>query len=684
PLQPDIYYRGFVASPLLGLPQGLSTYVNGVRFNEPFGDTVNWDLLPPGAIDTMTLSPGSNPVYGLNSLGGAIAIKTKTGFSYPKHQFEFYAGSFSRHVEELSSGWNNGTFGYFVDLRNFDENGWRDFSPTEAKQAFGTLSWRGERAEADLTLAATDNILVGNGAAPVQLLQEDKDAVFTHPDRTTNRLFFAELSGAFDVSNTIKLNGNGYFRQNQVSTFNGDDSDFEACDDDSPDAGFICAEDDDEEELVFDVNGNPIFASPGLLGATNNFSFTGARSRGGTVQATITEDLFGHGNNFIFGTSLDYAEVNFSMDTELASLTEARGTTRSDVLAGENRVRLLSETTSWGMYLTDSFDITDRLTLTLSGRFNHITVDLIDRDGDELNGSHDFDRFNPSAGITYRALDNLTWYGSYAETNRAPSPVELSCADEENPCRLPNAFIADPPLEQVVAKTFETGFRGDLNKLINRGQLNWNTTFFHTVNNNDIIFQRGGDSISEGFFDNVGETRRFGVEAGLNAFYPGLFSDIDDWHFTANYTYLRAQFLDGFRIQDPLDEDNPDGAQVRRGDFIPGIPQHVFKSTVGVDLWKRASLALDWSWRGKRFLRGDEGNDQPRLKDFWLLNLRAEVKVTDYFSVFGRVTNLLDNEYESFGVFGEADEVLGDDFDDGRFVSPGAPRAGWVGLRVSL
>lgn len=80
PLQPDVYYRGFSASPLLGLPQGLSVYLNGVRFNEPFGDTVNWDLIPSNAIDSMALMSGSNPLYGQNTLGGAIAVKSKTGF----------------------------------------------------------------------------------------------------------------------------------------------------------------------------------------------------------------------------------------------------------------------------------------------------------------------------------------------------------------------------------------------------------------------------------------------------------------------------------------------------------------------------------------------------------------------------------------------------------------------------
>lgn len=190
PLQPDVYYRGFVASPLLGLPQGLSVYVNGVRFNEPFGDSVNWDLIPQGAIDKMTLMPGSNPIFGLNTLGGAISVKTKTGFSAPGHQLEVSGGSWERHSEELTSGWNNGTWGYFIDLHHFEEEGWRDFSPTEANQVFGTLSWRGDRASLDLTLGANDNNMKGNGAVPIQLHNEQRKAIFTHPDQTITRMFF--------------------------------------------------------------------------------------------------------------------------------------------------------------------------------------------------------------------------------------------------------------------------------------------------------------------------------------------------------------------------------------------------------------------------------------------------------------------------------------------------------------
>src|SRR5512133_1802625 len=96
PYQPDINFRGFTASPLLGVPQGLSVFQDGVRINEPFGDIVNWDLLPQSAIANMQLIPGSNPVFGLNTLGGALAVYTKSGSAYPGGSAQISGGSFGR------------------------------------------------------------------------------------------------------------------------------------------------------------------------------------------------------------------------------------------------------------------------------------------------------------------------------------------------------------------------------------------------------------------------------------------------------------------------------------------------------------------------------------------------------------------------------------------------------------
>jgi len=686
PLQPDIYYRGFAATPILGLPQGISTYVNGVRFNEPFGDSVNWDLISEAAIDSVALYPGSNPVYGLNTLGGAISIKTKTGFTAPGHQFEAYGGSWDRHSEELTSGWNNGTWGYFLDLHNFDEQGWRDFSPSSAKQGLGALSWRGDKGSLDLTLAANDNNLKGNGAAPIQLQELNRKAVFTHPDQTTTRLFFSELAGSYDLTDDVEVSGNAYFRQNRIRNFNGDNSDFDNCGL-AANTGLLCTDPGDGEAVVLDTNGQDVNAADAVIGATNNTSQTYSRSQGGSLQSVFNQDLFNHENNLTIGASYAYASVHFASNTELASLTDSRGTVGSGVFVDESKVRLNTTTETVGAFFTDSFSITDDLTATIAGRFNHIAIDLKDQYINDplktLNGSHTFDRFNPSAGLTYQILNNLGVYGSYSESNRAPTPVELSCADPTAPCKLPNSFISDPPLKQVVAKTWEAGFRGDLDKLLGKGDLKWNLGFFHTINSNDIIFRRDASSniISQGFFSNVGQTRRYGIEAGTTANYPQLFSQIDDWHFSTNYTYLNTTFLSGFDNIDPL---NPAQAlAVSKGDRIPNIPEHLYKATIGVDLWKKVLIGIDGLYSGDQYFRGDEANNNDKLSGYWVFNATAEYKVTKYFSLFGKINNIFDKDYNSFGVYGNASGILGPDFNDGRFVSPGAPRGGWIGVRLT-
>ena len=230
PFQPDVQYRGFTASPLLGLPQGLSVYVNGVRFNEPFGDTVNWDLLPEGSIDSINLFAGSNPVFGQNTLGGALSIKTKNGFDNEGSQIETSIGNDGRFNVELQTGGNDGEYGYYVIGNYYEEDGWRDHSPTEVQQALANLSWRGEESALDLTVAANNNTMIGNGAAPIGLMEaEGRESIFTQPDQTETNLSLLTLSGDTWLDDNTQLAGNVFYRRNKVKTLNGDDSDYAAC-----------------------------------------------------------------------------------------------------------------------------------------------------------------------------------------------------------------------------------------------------------------------------------------------------------------------------------------------------------------------------------------------------------------------------------------------------------------------
>jgi iron complex outermembrane receptor protein len=322
--------------------------------------------------------------------------------------------------------------------------------------------------------------------------------------------------------------------------------------------------------------------------------------------------------------------------------------------------------------LSNTFIFGERAALTVSGRYNRTHVVLEDQLDDDLDGDHTFERFNPAVGVTV-GTEALTFYAGYSEANRTPSPVELTCADEDDPCRLPNAFIADPPLEQVVAKTFEGGVRGEWDG----GR--WHAGVFRTTNDDDIMFISAGALTNEGFFDNVGETRRDGFEANL----AGTAGQRLTW--SLDYTYLDATFREDFAVMSPNNPEAVGGEiEVESGDRLPLIPEQLLKAGVRFAISDALTFGADVVASSGAFFRGDEGNLLDQLGGYSLLNVRAEYRFGERASVFASIDNLLGDEYETFGLFGEADEVLGDEFDEPFFVGPGAPRAAWVGFRIEL
>lgn len=673
PLQPDLQYRGFTASPLLGLPQGLSVYQNGVRINEPFGDTVNWALIPESAIASLNLIPGSNPLFGLNTLGGALSLRTRTGRTDPGTSGKVSYGSFERLQAQAQSGGTLGEFDYFVTGEYFDEDGWRDFSPSEAFSGFGSFGWQDARNSLRLNLTGADTDLIGNGAVPEQLLEQDRDAIFTRPDQTENSLFMANLEASRQLADGLVLDSNAYFRRSNIDTLNGDDSDFEACEEPA-NAGLLCEEEEgEEEEVVEDAGGDPVGASDAVEGGTVNTSQTQQRAFGGSLQLSLERALLGRPNRLVLGGSVDAAEVEFDSRTELASLDRTRRAVGSGILDGESFVGVDTENRNYSLYLLDILTLAEGLDLTLAGRYNRTRIELDDQLGTALDGDHTFSRFNPSAGLTYRVSPLLTVFGSYSESNRAPTPVELTCADPEDPCRLPNAFLADPPLDDVVARTGEVGLRG-------RWQgIEWSLAAFNTVNDDDIIFISAGTLASEGFFDNVGDTRRRGLELNLS----GALGPVD-WFLA--YTRLEAEFRDALRIASANhpEADANNEIRVERGDRLPGVPENLFKAGASVEALPGLRIGGELVHNSDQVLRGDESNQLDPVDGYTVVNLRGEYEINRHLAVFASVENLFDTEYETFGLLGEADEVLGDDFDSPRFLSPGAPRGGWVGLRASF
>lgn len=670
PLQPDLQYRGFVGSPLLGLSQGLAIYQDGVRLNEPFGDTVNWALIPDSAIKAVYLMPGSNPLFGLNAIGGAIAIETRDGFSDQGASAEVFGGSFGRRGLRASAGGSADGFGHFVTGEYIEEDGWRDFSPTEVAQVFGKLGWRTDRRHIDLSLGLADTDLVGNGAAPIGLLALDRKSIFTRPDRTKNSLALLNMRFDQDVSDELSLAGNVYLRKSDVATHNGDDSNFHECVN-SP--GLICAAEGGEEAVIFDGIGDPIPAEPALEGATVNRTKTRQYGLGFGIQGSWTASLKDHSNLLVIGLAYDSSSIAFDASTELGSLDATRLAVPGGVFVGESFTDLGVDSANLGLFVADTFGLSDRVDLTVSGRYNRIEVTLDDRLGTGLNGDHVFDRFNPAVGLTASVTDAVSVYAGYSESSRAPSPVELTCADENDPCRLPNAFLADPPLEQVVAGTYEAGGRGRV------ASIDWHAGLFRTTSYDDILFVSAGALTNEGYFDNIGETRREGIELNLE----GVTTDGLQW-FT-NYTHLDATFRDPVTILSPNNPAAIGGeVQVRPGDRLPLIPRQLLKAGVDLPLGSRFNAGADVYVSSGFHLRGDEGNDVGEIGAAVTLNLRADYQVGDRLTLFLNVDNLFDRRYETFGLFGNADAVLGTELADTRFLSPAGPRAAWVGVQVDL
>ena len=697
PLQADVQYRGYTLSPLLGLPQGLAVYQNGVRINEPFGDSMNWDLVPEASIGGINLIGGANPIFGLNTLGGALSITTKDGFTHTGNQFESYGGSFERIVNTVESGGNNGKWGYYITANYFDEDGWRDASPSDAYTIFSAASFRHGDTTLDITLNHADTNLIGNGSSPIELLALDRAAVFTSPDITENKMTMINFSGTQWLNQTIQLSSNIFYRKNKTNSFNGDGSEFE---DDG--AGELEEDGDDVE----DQNGNGISstnANGTSRDAINNISNREQEGFGVNIQATVLDDLMGHENQFIFGTSYQQGLIDHFAIVEIASLActstgadctlanADRSTVGTNIFVPEEGTNIRAHNRTWSLFTTDTFSVNEKLSVTASARYNNTHIVLGDRTSQSnltspenpalLNGEHDFDRINPAFGFTYNFNYSNGIYGSYSESSRAPTPIELLCADINAPCSLPNAFLADPPLEQVVTKSFEGGLRGTL-----KNGIAYTVSTYHSTNNDDIIFGSvGGTTSSRGFFRNVGDTQRVGTEFGLS----GILKEKIDWYF--NYSFIEATFEDNFNgvsAQHPSRIDlNGDGTaneiQVEAGDRIPGIPEHSIKIGGTYNLNDRFSICVGGIYNSDQVLRGDESNQLATVDDYFVVNVNSTYKINKNFSFFAKINNLFDTDYETFGLLGEADEIFAA-FDDARFLGAGAPIAIFVGLRATF
>jgi iron complex outermembrane recepter protein len=685
--QRDFDYRGFIASPVIGTPQGLAVYQNGVRINEVFGDIVNWDFIPQWAIDQMTLVP-SNPVYGLNAIGGALSFEMKNGFTYHGAQGELSGGSYGRVGTSVQAGGQNGDLSGYVTADAIDDAGWRQDSPSQLRRLYADLGARGDNnTEFHLTFTGADNYFGAAGATPVQMLDQDWSSVYTIPQTTHNQLAMWTASASWQPSDTLTYQAVAYFRSYQQSHVDGNGTDAQntGC----PNPAVLCFPNlDGTLSNLITTTGSTVpatgaLAAPSVLGEIDR-TFTNTHSFGGSTQIASSADVFGRGNNFVVGLSVDRGLVQFATNSELGIISgnppNVLGTgLYIDQPSGDVApVGLGAQTLYTGIYATDTFDVTRRLALTAGARFNVAQITLADELGNApaLNGSHDYSHFNPMIGATYKLTPKLTLYGDYAIANRAPTPLELGCSDPLRPCLIDNALVGDPSLQQVVTYTGEAGLRGHFE--VGRGQLNWTFGAYRAININDIIDVASSIPGAESF-QNAGNTLRQGVEA--NATYKW-----DRWNAYANFTTVDATFRNNLTLSSPFNPyaDANGNIFVVPGDHLTGIPDYRFKAGAAYRITEPWKLGADLDVVGSQYLVGDESNQNPKVPAYWVVNLHTSYRLSTHVELFGLVRNLFDRHYDVYGTFFDVASVPYLNLTDPRTFVPGIPFAAYAGVRATL
>lgn len=745
PFQPDVNFRGYTASPLLGTPEGLSVFVDGVRQNQPFGDVVSWDLIPRDAISEMTLLPGSDPLFGLNTLGGAVSVTTKSGLSNPGVSLNLLYGSSGR--KSVDGAWGGGKetgFNWFLSGLGFHESGWRFDSPSDVRQGFARLGWRTAKTDLAFTMSYAYNTLIGNGLQDYRLLENTYSSVYSIPDSTANRSPSFNFIARHVFSDQLSFSGNAWFRNIRTeaidANYNGDAQ------------GGLIYQPTTEEQAVLSAAGYSGFPTGGAnisntpfpkwpciaealqLGdpdqtcdGVNIYSKEAQKEYGVSGQLVWnTSPTIGH-NQFAAGALIDRGIVNYTQTTDYAyvnpnyTLTSVPawqdGSTSANGSPIDTAVDLHGVTPNWSLYFTDTLTLAKTVNVTVSGRYNRFTVDNTDRlnpipGPGSLDGDYVFQRFNPAIGLTWSPTSTVNAYVRFSQGSRAPTSIELGCADPSDPCSLPNSLSSDPPLKQVVTDTWEVGLRGKPELALFQG-LSWNVGAFRAENHNDILFIAAPQT-GTGYFQNFARTLREGFDADLDG-HSGRFTYGLDYTFLSA-TYQSTQTLDGsanstnnFALQGYPGLDGV--ITIQPGNRIPLIPKHTGKAYLDIRPIPKLVIDLNEVVVSSSYARGNENNAYTADGVYYLgpglspgyavTNFRAHYDLSRHLQLVLQIDNLFDHKYYTaawlantaltaqgaiqslpFPVYTTGPYAGNAPSQSATFFAPGAPLRAWVELKV--
>lgn len=462
-LQPELEVRGFQISPIVGTPQGVSVFLDGVRINEPDAQEINFDLLPMAAIDHAELVRGSQALFGRNSLGGALLFFTQRGMPTPSAGIELTTGSFGEQVGTISAGGvSHGIDGFIMGSAS-NEDGWRQATAARTRQLFATVGHRstaGGRDSSDMAISvlyAHDRIAEA-GSLPASWIKANPRLNYTPGDFFNPDLIHVALRG-FRGAWGGTLRGTLYFRRNDIEQFN--------------------------------VNVPP----------PNTDAFIDNRSGGGTAEWTRPFLLASWPTAVTIGAEYARQNVRFR-------LTNTGGGAPDSVAT----LAVVHEDDA-AAYAQAVVDITPKLSATAALRQDYVRIPFRDERNPANNGTNTYDRLSPFVGLTLKISDDLRGFAAYKSAFRAPAPLELACASPDAPCSLPSALGADPALAPVTTRDYEAGFDVDL-----PNHTSLDVDGFWTDVLNDIVF--ASPNLTQVYFVNIPRSRRAGVEVSAQTALP--------------------------------------------------------------------------------------------------------------------------------------------------------------------
>lgn len=594
PYKLNLSTRGFNVGPVVGLPPGISVFLDGVRQNEPDAAEVNFDLLPMEHVQRVELLSGSGSLLGPNSLGGAVNLITRRGRGPLDAEVEASGGSYGSYSAEASvGGLSGGGWDYYVAGGYENEDGWRQATGAENLNGFVNLGRRSPERGISFQAFGAESRAETAGSLPESIFETSPRTNFTIGDFEDLNQLQASVSGYAPIGSTRGA-FTAYARRTRAERFNVNQA---------PD------------------NNVRSFTANGTLGGNLDWRWTTPRDNG-SFSLRLGAD--GASNSvhiqLIEENPLDPADQTLNTDVRSPSYDLA-GYALADLRLGN---------------------------VTFSGgfRYDYIHIpfeDVLDPTADTTNS---FSRLSPRGGVSLELSPGASVYGSVGQSFRAPAVLELACADETAACPLPFALGDDPPLDPVVSTTLEIGGQ------VVRGPAILNASVFRTNVRDDISFIQSETAVFEGFFDNIGTTRREGIELAVQVIPTAELS------LYGNYAYTRATFRtaaeifsiradDGF-VGVPLSGEN----DVQPGDRLPLVPDHQVKLGGLLSLPAGLQFGADVRYIGQQWLRGDEANETAPLDDYVVTNLRAGFSRANW-ELSAVVTNVFDDHAAVFGTFNE-------------------------------